>query len=65
MTQTLLGGNSQQVVNALYGGAGYGRSERVKIAQTYGYLFSSDKYDKNAQAWTEKGWDDATEGKWN
>jgi hypothetical protein len=37
-------------------GVGYGKWESVKIAQTYGFLFSSKKYDDNARDWTEKGW---------
>jgi hypothetical protein len=45
-------------------GVGYGKWESVKIAQTYGFLFSSKKYDDNARDWTEKGWDDADQGKW-
>jgi hypothetical protein len=55
---------SNYAVGVYMAGAGYGRWESVKIAQAYGYLFSSSKYDKNAQAWTERGWDDATEGMW-
>jgi len=44
-------------------GVGYEKWESVKIAQTYGFLFSSKKYD-DARDWTEKGWDDADQGKW-
>jgi hypothetical protein len=45
-------------------GAGYRKWESVEIAQTYGFLFSSKKYDDTARDWTEKGWDDADQGKW-
>jgi hypothetical protein len=45
-------------------GAGYGRWISIKIAQTYGFFFSSNKYDPNAEAWAYKGWDDAHHGTW-
>jgi hypothetical protein len=51
-------------VGVYMAGVGYGKWESVKIAQTYGFLFSSKKYDDNARDWTEKGWDDADQGKW-
>jgi hypothetical protein len=51
-------------VGVYMAGVGYGKWESVKIAQTYGFLFSSKKYDDNARDWTEKGWNDAHQGDW-
>jgi hypothetical protein len=45
-------------------GAGYGKWESVKIAQTYGYFRSSNQYDPEGREWTEKGWEDAYRGDW-
>jgi hypothetical protein len=55
---------SNYAVGVYMAGAGYAKWESVKIAQTYGYFFSSTKYDAIAREWTEKGWDDARRGDW-
>ena len=51
-------------VGVYMAGAGYGKYLSVTIAQTWGFFTSSTKYDDNARAWTEKGWDDAHRGDW-
>lgn len=55
---------SNYAVGVYMAGAGYGRWQSVRIAQSYGFLFSSTKYERTAREWTEKGWDDATRGDW-
>jgi hypothetical protein len=51
-------------VGVYMAGAGYGKWESVKIAQTYGYFRSSNQYDPEGREWTEKGWEDAYRGDW-
>jgi hypothetical protein len=51
-------------VGVYMAGAGYGKWESVKIAQTYGYFRSSNQYDREGREWTEKGWEDAYRGDW-
>jgi hypothetical protein len=51
-------------VGVYMAGAGYGRWQSVRIAQLYGFFSSSIKYDADAREWTEKGWDDASDGVW-
>jgi hypothetical protein len=51
-------------VGVYMAGAGYGKWESVKIAQTYGYFRSSIRYDPEGREWTEKGWEDAYRGDW-
>jgi hypothetical protein len=55
---------STYAIGVYMAGAGYGRWFSIKIAQTYGFFFSSTKYDPNAEAWAYKGWDDAHNGDW-
>ncbi|MGI8568432.1 MAG: hypothetical protein ACR2KT_04880 [Methylocella sp.] len=42
-------------VGVYMAGAGYGKWVSVKIAQTWGFFTSSNKYDDKARTWTEKG----------
>jgi hypothetical protein len=51
-------------VGVYMAGAGYGKWESVKIAQTYGYFRSLNQYDREGREWTEKGWEDAYRGDW-
>jgi hypothetical protein len=51
-------------VGVYMAGAGYDKWTSVKIAETYGFFGSSNKYSIAGKEWIERGWDDAKQGAW-
>ena len=51
-------------VGVYMAGAGYDKWTSVKIAETYGFFGSSNKYSSEGKEWTERGWADAKQGTW-
>ena len=55
---------SNYAVGVYMAGAGYDKWTSVKIAETYGFFGSSNKYSSAGKEWIERGWDDAKQGAW-